>query len=92
MKIRNITGSRGEYYRKIGKKEWLEAMGKTALPKCQILGCGKDATDASHVLTSKHTNCWFLLPECHEHNEDESQWLDTKATVAENLVKVADIK
>ncbi len=91
MRVKNITGSRGEHYRKIGKKEWLTAMKLHALPKCQILGCGKDATDASHVITDKTTKAWYLLPECHEHNEDETTWFDTKSTANTNLVKVADI-
>ncbi len=91
MRVKNITGSRGEHYRRIGKKEWLEAMGRPSLPKCQILGCGADATDASHVITDKATDAWYLLPECHAHNEDENTWFNTKSTASNYLVKVTDI-
>ena len=91
MEIKNIKGSQCEHYRNIGKKEWLDAMKRQALPKCQILDCGKDATDIGHVLTSRKSNEWYLLPECHEHNEDETNWLPTKATAAGNLVKLTSV-
>ena len=91
MEIKNIKGSQGEHYRNIGKKEWLGAMNRQSLPKCQILDCGKDATDIGHVLTSRKSNEWYLLPECHEHNEDETNWLPTKATAAGNLVKLTSV-
>ena len=91
MEIKNIKGSQGEHYRDIGKKEWLAAMNRQSLPKCQILGCGEDATDTGHVLTSRNSNEWYLLPECHEHNEDETNWLPTKATAVDNLVKLTTV-
>lgn len=91
MEIKNIKGSQGEHYRDVGKKEWLDAMGLKAFPKCQILGCGKDATDAGHVITSRQSNAWYLLPECGEHNENEKEWLKTKATAADNLVKLTSV-
>ena len=92
MEIKNIKGSQGEHYRDIGKKEWLDAKNCQSLPRCQILNCGKDATEIGHVLTSKKSNEWYLLPECHEHNEDETNWLQTKATAADNLVKLTSVK
>lgn len=91
MQIKNISGSQGAHYRNVGKTQWLEAMGRTSLPACQILGCGKPATDISHVITSKASNSWYLLPECHEHNENERDWLGTKATAADNLIRLTTV-
>ena len=91
MEIKNIKGSQGEHYRDIGKKEWLAAMNRQSLPKYPLLRYGDDATNTVPFLTNRNSNEWYLLPECHKHNEDETNWLPTKATAVDNLVKLTTV-
>ena len=70
MKVHNIIGSQGEFYRDIGLSNWMEAKGVTAKPTCCAEDCSKKAKDGSHVTkvdsTDRH---WYICPFCHEHNE-----------------------
>ena len=70
MKVHNINGSQGWYYRNIGLRDWMIQKGLNRKPFCSAIGCNDIATDGSHVIkvdsSDKH---WYICPFCHEHNE-----------------------